>query len=69
MRSLTPALAGLVQSFFQQHLQEVRGASPHTIRAYRDTLRLFFKDLARQRRCGVERWRYPISPASTYSIS
>lgn len=48
-------MLSLVQSFFQQHLDQARGASPHTVRAYRDTLRLFFDYLARQRRCGVER--------------
>lgn len=35
-------LLALVQSFFHQHLQGVRGASDHTIRAYRDALKLFF---------------------------
>ena len=35
-------LLALVQSFFQQYLRSARGASTHTIRAYRDTLRLFF---------------------------
>lgn len=55
MRATTPTLLGLVQSFFQQHLRQARGASPHTIRAYRDTLRLFFRYLARQQHCGVER--------------
>jgi integrase/recombinase XerD len=55
MKSPTPSLLALVQSFFQQHLDQARGASPHTIRAYRDTLRLFFDYLARQQHCGVER--------------
>ena len=40
-RAVTPLLA-LVQSYFQVHLRGVRGASEHTIRAYRDGLRLFF---------------------------
>jgi len=40
-RCATPLLA-LVQSYFQVHLRRVRGASEHTIRAYRDGLRLFF---------------------------
>jgi integrase/recombinase XerD len=35
-------LLELVQSFFQQYLRGTRGASDHTIRAYRDALRLFF---------------------------
>lgn len=41
----------LVQSFFHNYLQRVRGASDHTIRAYRDTLRLFFLFLT-QRKSG-----------------
>jgi site-specific recombinase XerD len=40
-------LFALVQSYFQEHLQRVRGASPHTIRAYGQALRLFFLFLAR----------------------
>lgn len=42
MPRATPSLLALVQSFFQGHLQGVRGASAHTVRAYRDALRLFF---------------------------
>ena len=41
-------LLSLVQSFFGNYLERVRGASPHTIRAYRDTLKLFFLFLAGQ---------------------
>lgn len=37
-----PSLLALLQSFFQSHLRAVRGASEHTVRAYRDALRLFF---------------------------
>jgi integrase/recombinase XerD len=59
MKSATFSLLGLVQSFFQEHLDQARGASPHTIRAYRDTLRLFFEYLARQRHCGIERLALP----------
>jgi integrase/recombinase XerD len=35
-------LFSLVESFFREYLQGARGASRHTILAYRDTLRLFF---------------------------
>jgi integrase/recombinase XerD len=41
-------LLSLVQSFFGNYLERVRGASPHTTRAYRDTLKLFFLFLAGQ---------------------
>lgn len=41
-RTQTLTLFPLVQSFFCDHLQHTRGSSPHTIRAYSDTLRLFF---------------------------
>ena len=39
-------LLQLVESFFGEHLQRVRGASRHTVFAYRDALRLFFCFLA-----------------------
>jgi integrase/recombinase XerD len=42
-------LLPLVQSFFQQYLRGARGASEHTIRAYRDALRLFFQFLVSRR--------------------
>ena len=34
------ALFDLVESFFTKYLPQQRGASPHTIRAYRDALKL-----------------------------
>lgn len=46
MRSANPPPA-LVESFFRDYLQRVCSASPHTIRAYRDTLKLYFSFLAR----------------------
>ena len=52
-RSSQNRLPRLVQSFFRDHLQRVRGASPHTIRAYRDTLRLLFMFLADTNDCSV----------------
>jgi integrase/recombinase XerD len=54
MKRATPTLLALIESFFQQHLQGARGASPHTIRAYRDTLVLFFEFLASRTRKKVE---------------
>jgi site-specific recombinase XerD len=44
------SLLTLTQSFFLGYLQSTRGASPHTIRAYRDVLKLFFQHLAGQKR-------------------
>ncbi len=43
-------LLALVQSFFHSYLRNMRGASAHTIRAYRDALRLFFLFLVRHGR-------------------
>ncbi len=39
-------LLSAVEAYFRNYLIQSRGASPHTIRAYRDTLRLLFKFLA-----------------------
>lgn len=39
-------LLSSVEAYFRSYLIQSRGASPHTIRAYRDTLRLLFKFLA-----------------------
>ena len=49
-RSNPDSLLTLTQSFFLKYLQSTRGASPHTIRAYRDALKLFFQHLASQKR-------------------
>ena len=45
-RSKPESLFTLTQSFFHQYLQGTRGASAHTLRAYRDALKLFFLFLA-----------------------
>ena len=39
-RAAPRALFKLVESFFSEYLPRQRGASPHTVRAYRDTLKL-----------------------------
>lgn len=46
MRRRSEDLLAIVQSYFQDHLRRVRGASDHTVRAYGDALRLFFVFLA-----------------------
>jgi len=45
----------LVQSFFEAHLSKVRGASAHTIAAYRDTMKLFLQFAAQSHGITVER--------------
>jgi len=49
-RSKPESLLTLTQTFFQSHLQRTRGASPHTVRAYRDAVKLFFLFLAKHKR-------------------
>ena len=53
MRRPNNPLPHLVESFFCAHLQRARGASAHTVRAYRDTLRLLFIHLADASGCSV----------------
>lgn len=53
-RSTADSLLSLTQSFFLKYLQSVRGASPHTVRAYRDALKLFFQYLANQKRKKIQ---------------
>jgi len=45
-RSERDSLLTLTQSFFLKYLRSTRGASSHTLRAYRDALKLFFQFLA-----------------------
>ena len=52
-RTANGQLLTLVESFFRDHLQRSCGVSVHTIRAYRDTLRLLFSFLADTKRCSV----------------
>ena len=42
-----------VESFFADYLQRARGASIHTVRAYRDALKLFFEFVATNKGCSV----------------
>lgn len=42
-------LPALITSFFHEHLQRIRGASPHTVRAYALTVRLYLGFLADHR--------------------
>lgn len=52
-RARSPTLFTLVETFFTHYLPRQRGASPHTIRAYRDTLKLLFEFVARHRNVDV----------------
>jgi integrase/recombinase XerD len=47
--SLDRLLPIMVESFFRDYLQRIRVASPHTVRAYRDTLKLFLTFISRGR--------------------
>jgi site-specific recombinase XerD len=47
------ALFPLVESFFVEYLPRQRGASVHTVRAYRDTLKLLFEFVAQRQGRGV----------------
>jgi site-specific recombinase XerD len=51
--SPTRGLFAHVQSYFTEYLRRQRGASLHTIRAYRDALTLLFAFVAEQRSRGV----------------
>ena len=54
MSNATPrALFPLVESFFAEYLPRQRGASVHTVRAYRDALKLLFGFVARRLGRGV----------------
>ena len=44
------SLLGLTESFFHNYLKQTRGASGHTVRAYRDALKLFYLFLANRKR-------------------
>jgi integrase/recombinase XerD len=46
-------LASALRGFFTQHLPQVRGASPHTIRSYRDSLALLLRFVATHGRQSV----------------
>lgn len=47
------ALFTRVESFFTDNLQHMRGASEHTVHAYRDALKLFFEFVAANKRCSL----------------
>lgn len=46
-------LASALRGFFTQHLPQVRGASPHTVRSYRDTFTLLLRFAATHQRQSV----------------
>jgi len=52
-RSKPDSLLALTQSFFASYLQSTRGVSSHTVRAYRDALKLFFLFTAGQKRKSI----------------
>ncbi len=46
--TLPTALARALRGFFADHLPRVRGASPHTVRSYRDSMALLLRYLAQR---------------------
>lgn len=52
-KAASRALFALVESFFIEYLPRQRGASVHTVRAYRDALKLLFEFVAQRRSRGV----------------
>ena len=52
-RSHSPSLFAHVQSYFTEYLPRQRGASAHTIRAYRDALTLLFRFVSEQNGRGI----------------
>lgn len=52
-RRIETTLPRLVESYFREYLDRIRGASRHSVVAYRDTLRLFFTFVAQLKRCDV----------------
>ncbi len=63
MKSSKPAivtLPKLVQDFFEKHLTTERNASPNTVLAYRDALKLFLRHAAQRMGCAVDRLDHAI---------
>jgi site-specific recombinase XerD len=52
-RTKSQSLFACVESFFTTYLPRQRGASAHTVRAYRDTLKLLLEYVAQKRRRAV----------------
>src|ERR1035437_2653896 len=52
-KTASRALFALVESFFTEYLPCQRGASVHTVRAYRDALKLLFEFVAQRQGRGV----------------
>ena len=55
MKALPNVLARALRGFFADHLPRVRGASPHTIESYRDSLALLLRFVASRSRRSVAR--------------
>lgn len=50
----TSELTRVIQSFFQSYLPMERGLSTHTVKSYRDTLKLYLQYLAKKKSCRIE---------------
>jgi integrase/recombinase XerD len=54
MDAVLPTLSALIQCFFQDHLIVERNASPNTVLAYRDSMKLFLGYASRMRGCSPD---------------
>lgn len=52
-KSKPDPLLAYLQKFFESYLRQIRGASPNTLRSYRDSLRLFFIYIAEQKKSSI----------------
>lgn len=67
--ALSNTLARALRGFFAEHLPSVRGASPHTVRSYRDALALLLRFLAdRNERSVVDLDLKDIEPESVLAF-
>ena len=58
-------LTRIVQSFFSSHLPMERGLRAHTVMAYRDTLKLYLKYLAAERKTPIHRMKLELFTAKS----
>lgn len=63
--AVLPPLSSLIQSFFQEHLIVERNASPNTVLAYRDAMKLFLRHASRICACSPDELAHEVFDAPT----